>query len=232
MSLSKWALGAVCWSLAMMAVSCTKSKLSASEFKHEGVVVRAWEDGSVDITEGTASPSAAPMGPPPSEAQRLDEIWSAVNDRIGTQVDIWFNNGEYPKLIQLLEFQQEMTPSNYDTATNLGWMYENIQDYESALAVYLRYRDQNPNEPDNLMPTAEMYFRIKKFPEVIKYVAPIIDRPHLHANHYRILAQSYERTGKLKDAERILMKYIAIDPEDGQAKVNLARVQRKLKGLP
>jgi tetratricopeptide (TPR) repeat protein len=160
---------------------------------------------------------------------RVDAIWSYADARLDSQMDTWFDDGEFPKDIQLLRLTTQLRPSDYESWTNLGWMLENVQDWDGALQVYKEYQANNPHDSDGALPLGEYYFRMKKFALVPPLFEPAIARrPHPHPNVFRILAHSYERLGKFSDAERVWKSYIAIAPKDDAAKNNLMRVEKKL----
>ena len=206
-----WTVSFAWSSLAFLAASCTHPKPSGSASSIDGPIPNF--DGAsesqplaAEIAEAKeAAKPATKQSPPKAVPSRDDEIWAAVNDRVSTQVDIWFDLGDFPKSIQLLEFEQHVVPASYDVATSLGWMYENVLDYDSAVVAYKRYEVENPSEPDNALPLAEMYFRQKKYAKVIETVAHLLNRKKLHANNYRITANSYERLNELNKAESALV---------------------------
>lgn len=168
----------------------------------------------------------ASAGPSPD---RVAAIWSYAQNRIDRQVDVWFDAGDFPATIQMLKVSSELNPHDYDIVTNLGWMQENVQQYDAAAATYEMYRKNNPQDADNSLPLAQYYFMKKKYDKVPALLEPSMKvKGHPHPNVFRILAISYERLGKLSDAQRVLKHYIAVAPTDGQAKLNLARVERKL----
>lgn len=145
------------------------------------------------------------------------------------QVDVWFKEGDYPRLIQLLRFRIEVYPNDYDLATDLGWMLESVERKTDALEVYRRYAKLNPNDPDAPFPEANHYFKLKQYDKVPPLIEPSLDkRPH--PNSYRILAHSYERSGKLKDSKRVWELYLSRHPDDETAKNNLKRVVDKIGG--
>jgi len=164
---------------------------------------------------------------PTADPQRVSEIWSAANDRLATQLDVWFDYGDFPKCIQLLKLQTSLYPADYDIATNLGWMQENVENYDSALATYTRFKDRNPSDPDNSLPVADFYFRRKAYQKVTATLGTQITKGS-HANAFRILAHAYERQGMLTDSKRIWERYLAMRPNDGAARNNLTRVNKKL----
>jgi tetratricopeptide (TPR) repeat protein len=160
------------------------------------------------------------------DAKRVDAIWEAVNDRISTQIDVWFEDGEFPMAIQLLRVQADMKPHDYDVVTNLGWMLENVHEWDLALQTYKDYRKNNPNDPDAALAEADYWFRKKKYAPVIPLLDKITNKAH--PNAFRILAHSYERLNKLKESQQTWKRYIALKPTDLTAKNNLRRVERKI----
>lgn len=162
---------------------------------------------------------------------RVEGMWISAVLRLERQNDFWFKNGDFPRAIQNLKFQAAIFPSNYDIVTNLGWMLENVEDNADALAIYIQFRENNPDNPEAYYPEAEYYFRKKAYDKV-----PVLIEPSLKVgkgptpNSYRILAHAYEKIGLLADSERVWKAYIARDPSDLTAKANLDRVEKKLHG--
>ncbi len=159
---------------------------------------------------------------------RTKLIWDSVHSQLETQIDIWFEKGEFPKVVQLLRVQNLCEPSDYEVATNLGWMLENIEQWDEALSVYVRFRKQNPNDPDSAFPEANFYFAKKayaKVPPLLETSIPMNPQP----NAYRTLAHSYDKMNMYADAKRIWESYLKRFPDDGAAKVNLTKVTNKLR---
>lgn len=181
---------------------------------------------SIALVVGTlalASPAAAQT---PSKA-RVDAIWSAAMDRIVTQNDAWFEDGEFPKCIQSLRIQYELNPADYEIATNLGWMLGNIEETAEEVAVYTRYKRENPSDPDAVLPLAQFYGMKRQFPQVITLLEPW-DKTKSHPNAWRLLANAYRRQGMLKDSQRVYQAFIKLHPNDESAKANLRRVEADL----
>jgi tetratricopeptide (TPR) repeat protein len=158
---------------------------------------------------------------------RISQIWGAADERIVTQQDLWFKDGEYPECIQLLKVEAERWPKDYEIWTNLGWMQENVEQWDAALATYVRYRRQNPQDPDAALPEAFYYQRQKLYAKVPELLEPAIKR-NCHPNNFRILASSYEKLKMYADSVRVWKAYLARAPNDGAAKHNLQRVEQKL----
>ncbi len=144
------------------------------------------------------------------------------------QIDIWFDDGDFPKAINGLTFQASYAPHDYEVATNLGWMFENVEDWSGALSAYRTYEKNNPQDKDAVLPEAQLYFGRKEYAKIPALLEPTL-KLHPHPNIYRILAHTYEHQNNWKEALRIWKQYVAIAPSDGQAKVNLAKAERKVK---
>jgi tetratricopeptide (TPR) repeat protein len=173
--------------------------------------------------------AALPATASDPEPDRLKAIWSHAMARMELQNDYWFDDGDFPRCIQSLRMMNDVTPDEYETATSLGWLLESTEQWDDALAVYVRFGKQNPADPDAAFPEANFYFMKKAYAKVPPLLEPTIGaKPH--PNSFRILAHSYERLGLLEEASRVWKSYLEYVPSDGAAKVNLARVEKKLKG--
>lgn len=168
-------------------------------------------------------------GPP--ESTRMQTIWQSVIQRIELQNDVWFDDGDFPRCIQALRLANNMRPANYDLATSLGWLLESTEQDDEALATYVRYKKQNPGDPDNSYPEANYYFQKRAYAKVPGLLEPAIKRvPAPHPNAFRTLAHAYERIGLLEDSRRVWSSLVRLTPQDGAAKNNLKRVETKIKG--
>lgn len=161
------------------------------------------------------------------QASRVDAILDAVNSRLAYQTDIWFDGGDFPRVVQLLRIHYGLEPGNYEVATNLGWMLENVEQWNEALAVYVRFRKMNPKDPDATYPEANFYFQKKAYAKVPALLEPSLEKLP-HPNSYRILAHSFERMKMFGDSKRIWQKYLKRFPNDQAAKANLKRVEGKV----
>ncbi|MCX7800644.1 MAG: tetratricopeptide repeat protein [Fimbriimonadales bacterium] len=190
------------------------------------------------------APAAAPQGNerkapqgPPSRAQghpvtpeqREQALWTTVHNRFTLQMDVWFNDGDFPRCIQLLRIMHAKDPHDYETVTDLGWMLGNIQKHDEELALYQKYRAMYPDDKEAPYPEAEFYFRRRQYDKVIPLLEPVLPkRPH--PNSYRMLAHSYDRTGRPEEAARVWREYLKVNPNDETAKRNLKRVEEKIAG--
>lgn len=168
--------------------------------------------------------------PPWRQDQRSQTIWNAAHNRFVDQLDYWFEDGDYPRCIQLLRVLNDIEPDNYDIATDLGYMLESTEEPDAALAVYVRFRKENTSNPDSAFPEANFYFKTKSFAKVPPLLEPTLTQKP-HPNSYRLLGHSYEKLGLLADSKRVWTQYLTVNPNDEAAKNNLRRVNDKiLKG--
>lgn len=163
-----------------------------------------------------------------NSAARMDVIDTCIHNRFVDQLDQWHDDGDYPRIIQLLWIEYESNPSDYELATDLGFMLQNVEQYDRALAVYVRYRTENPNDPDAPWPEANFYFSKKIYAKVPPLLEKSLARKP-HPNSYRILAHSYDHMGLYNDAKRIWETYLRRFPTDDVAKQNLKKVEAKIK---
>ncbi len=168
----------------------------------------------------------------PTQKDRSGQILNIIRGRATQQHNAWFNDGDYPRAIQSIKVLHQLFPHDYDLETDLGWMLENVEDYAGAISVYVAYRKAYPKDPEAYYPEAELYFRERLYTKVPPLIEPSLRLgTHPHANSYRILALSYERMGLFGDSERIWDNYLSFTKDDGQAKVNRDRVEKKRLGL-
>jgi tetratricopeptide (TPR) repeat protein len=159
----------------------------------------------------------------------MDAIFSSAYNRMVEQGDIWYRAGDYPRLAQMLRFQSSLFPSDYESNTSLGWMLESMDQHAEALATYIAYKRNNPNMPDAVLPEAQFYFIRRIYAKLPPLLEPALKRKP-HPNAYRMLARAYEQLDLFQDSKRVLESYIEIAPGDEQAKRNLQRVERKIRG--
>ncbi len=179
--------------------------------------------GTVGIA--TAQVSQSTPGTTPGSKKILESAYY----RIGQQRDAWFAKGNFPAAIHLISFEVQWRPYDYEAVTNLGWMYGNIERPDLELAVYTRFAETFPNDPEGWYPLAEFYYMLKQYRQVITYLEPTMAMERKpHANSYRLLAHSYDRLGYFKQAVETWDRYLAINPDDAAAKNNRDRVAKKL----
>lgn len=185
----------------------------------------------VGIVMAACAATALAGQPKKKQTPHESVIWDTIHNRFVSQLDYWFDDGDYPRCIQLLRVMYGLDPDDYESATDLGWMLENIEQYDEALSVYVKFRKENPTDADAPFPEANFYFRQKLFAKVPPLLDPSLTlKPH--PNSWRILAHSYEKLGMFGDSKRVWTGYLKLHPDDEPAKLNLKRVEGKIGSDP
>ena len=162
------------------------------------------------------------------DKKRLEAIDTGIYNRFVDQSDVWWEDGDYPRIIQMLWILFLASPTDYESATNLGWMLANIEQYDDELAVYVKFRQSNPNDAEAPFPEANFYFQNKAYGKVPPLLEATLKKSP-HANSYRILAHAYDKLGLLQDSKRVWQALITKEPTNETAKVNLKKVEAKIK---
>lgn len=160
---------------------------------------------------------------------RQQAIWDAYDSRMTQQIDRWFNDGDFPRCIQVLRLNHVINPADYETTTDLGWMLGNIERPDEELQIYIDYRKAYPNYRDAALPEATFYFMKKMYDRIPAILEPKLEQKP-HPNNYRILAHAFEKLGQYDKSVATWETYIKLMPSDETAKNNLNRVRKKLEG--
>lgn len=164
-----------------------------------------------------------------SDESRLAIIESARDARVSNQSDYWFDKGDFPAIIQTLNYRLALAPKDYEILTDLAWMYKNIERPDLELSIVVQFRRDNPNMADAGYPEAEFYFNKRSYVQTIDLLSRAITMsPPPQANAFRILAHSYSRIGFLKESLDVWDRYLKLVPDDGAAIVNRKRVADRI----
>lgn len=166
--------------------------------------------------------------PPSSELVRLNEIWAHVDNRVVQQLDLMFEDGDFPAATSLLKVQYAYEPNNWDTMTNLGWMLENIDKLGEAREVYKTFIREHPKDANAVFALGYSYFLKREFKETIATLEPSLSKLPT-ANSYIILAKAYERLDDWKNALRVWEAQAKRFPS-GSVDANIKRVKAKIAG--
>jgi tetratricopeptide (TPR) repeat protein len=161
---------------------------------------------------------------------RSAEIWSHIDYRFDREMNLLYEDGNFPLVVEMLKVQLSYDPKNYDTFTNLGWMLENIERFDEAEKLYKQFQADYPKSSDGAYPLGYFYYMRKRYQDCINVLEPSLKlKPTPHPNTFRLLGKSYERLNKFNDAIRVWQLQLKAYPKDGPAKVNIDRVKAKLK---
>lgn len=164
------------------------------------------------------------------EAGQEAEVLSAMRSRVLAQNDVWFREGEFPKIIRSLEVWTRVLPRDYEAASNLTHMLFSTKRLDEEIAWGLWYARMNPDDPDGTLIVAATYFRMRLYwlvPGVAE--AKIAGERKPHQNLYRFLANSYARMGMVRESLRVWEAALVVYPEMPGAVVNRDRMRGLLK---
>ncbi len=187
----------------------------------------AWAQGGVE------PPKFGEQDTSVSRSNRMGQIETAFQNRLSAEVGQLFEDGEFPRAVEVLTVQSRHWPDSYDRATDLIWMLGNIEDRPRELGEAAWFRTKNADNPDAWFPEAQVHF----FDRSYAYVVPILARAAqisrangrpLQPNGWRLLAHSYDRVGLLPQSLSTWDEYIRLAPDDLAAKRNRERVAQKL----
>lgn len=164
----------------------------------------------------------------PSQDDQSVAILVAARARMMRQNDAWFKDGEYLPAIQNLEVLVGTNPHDEESWSNLSWMYMNIERGDLQWITTRRFSRENPTYQDALYYEAEFLYMKKAYAKIPAILEPVIGSGRPDNNVYRFLAHSYTKLGYYKDALRVWDAFIKVNPKDGQAIANRARVADKL----
>lgn len=182
---------------------------------------------AMSVSAQVDDPKTGISRPKVTETGRMGVIWNAYEDRLGTQTDHDFEQGDFPKIIQLLKVQTDMDRQGYERWTDLIWMLGNVEDYAGQIATARQFRNYNLTNPEAWYPEAEIYFIKRSFVKVIPILEEALKlQGTIHPNSYRILANSWTRLGFKTEAIRVWEQMLKKYPKDERARIQLDRLKK------
>lgn len=164
--------------------------------------------------------------PKPVEQGRMGEIFGGYLDRMGSQIDNDFEEGDFPRVINLLKIQADTDRSGYEIWTDLIWMLGNVELYDEQIATARQFRTYNPTNSEAWYPEAEIYFLKRSWVKVVPIMEEALKLPgQHHPNSFRILALSWTRLGFNTEAMRVWEAMLKSYPDDERARTQLNRLK-------
>lgn len=160
---------------------------------------------------------------------RTSEILQLIGAHIDEHADDAFQRGDFPLTIQMLRARYELDTSNEEIANNLILVLRSVEDEVGALAVAMRFRESNPNNPDRGLSVAQWYWQMRQYTRIPKILEPDIYRnPPPHPNTFRLLGNAYDRMGFYADALRVWELALSVYPTDQTFANNVTKTKRKI----
>lgn len=119
------------------------------------------------------------------------------------------------------------TASEIDAFTMLfeqAMALQRAGDYASAIAVYQQLLQNDKNNTDVLNLLGLCHYQTQDYPEALKFLKAAVkladDYPDYHLNY----GSALRAAGKERDAEKEFRRVIQLQPQNWQARINLARI--------
>ena len=165
------------------------------------------------------------------DQRRVEEIMVYVDARADAETDGFFGLGDYPKAIQLQRIRYECRPWDGGLASDLVWMLGNVEYDAERLAVAIRFKNENPEDPDRGLFEAQAYWEWKMYARIPAVLEEdILQTPAPHRNVFSLLSNAYSRLGYDKDVVRVLDVALRAYPNDGAFVRNRARAIQRMGG--
>ena len=107
----------------------------------------------------------------------------------------------------------------------LGRCYENLKNYQKALAVYQRALAVRPKDAERMLDLARVYALVDLDAQAIELYKKALDRAKQRKDIVLSLAELHAKTGQWKDARREAERYVQWEPRDAAAQRLLARIE-------
>jgi len=138
---------------------------------------------------------------------------------------IYYKLGRKYQALVLLEESRELDNSNEKVLTILGSLYQEINDFEKAIEVYLKIEVMNPNSKVNLHNLACAYYQQKDFYNAKDKLDKLLNI-HESVQGYILLGLVNENLNKQDEAIEIYKKTINLEPSNIKGYLYLSSVLR------
>ncbi len=160
---------------------------------------------------------------------RVDAIMARIGEGLDINADNEFQRGDFPLAAQMLKVKFEIDLTNEESAANLILLLRSMTDEVGALAVAMRFREENPQNPDRGLAEAQWYWQMRQFTRIPKILSPDIMRtPPPHPNTFRLLGNAYDRLGFNADALKVWEQAVKVYPQDETFARNVEKAKKKL----
>lgn len=100
---------------------------------------------------------------------------------------------------------------------NLGYIYNERQEYQQAIEYYKKAIETNPKEILAYRNITNAYLRVRDFDSVMKYYHLLIENNPDEPVAYELLGDHYYRNGKLEKADKLYKTMLKIAPSNPNA---------------
>ena len=143
----------------------------------------------VGLCFGTVASSAAPLQSSPTQ---VSGILNRVVDRLAAQRDVYWHQGDYPRIIALDRIITEANPHFIDAYETGGWLMDSLGNHKEAEAYYRQGVANNPRVEPPYFGLAFFYFQtLHNYPLAASLFREGARLPGGDINDWKMAAHAY-----------------------------------------
>lgn len=124
------------------------------------------------------------------------------------------DEGNYEKAEADLKLAIKLAPTKYEAYKKLAIVYLKSEQPDKAQLLYERLLQQNQNDLELLISTANLYYSQGKFDRAIEILQKVLEIEPGHRDALANLALAYESVGETQKAENAFNRAIEANPRD------------------
>lgn len=162
--------------------------------------------------------------------QCYDEAGRLAPDRTGPHVGrgvIALQSGRLDEATDAFDRALRLDEACSEARGGLAMVHQARQDYPAAFELYLACLEKNPDNLVALLGLFQTSCQMGSFAKIIHYLRLYLDRHPGDTSVLFCLATLQARDGRLGEAEEVLLRILALEPENGEAADLLDEVRRK-----
>ena len=131
--------------------------------------------------------------------------------------DGYFKKGQYQEAVNAYTEYLSLKPNNIKALYNRGRAYEELGEFEKALADFNRVLENDDNHIQAQLSIAKDDFRKKEYLDVIYKCDIVLERSPQNLQAHLLKGQAYQKEGELKQAMDSYNQAISINKDFGVA---------------
>jgi len=214
--------------LSMAATAAPTMPSAASPSTPAGPVGSA-PPGYVQLSPGLMEdlPPAAIVKASGYDSSVVDTVTSDTVDQLWAQTDVYWHQGDYPRIIALDKLIVQLDPHFMEPYSIGGWLMESMGNYADAEAFYRLGVANNPKDSYLYYQLAAFYFNTQKDYQSAANIMQVgVTMKGNDVNDWRMYAHALEKSKHIDDAIATWQAIIKRFPNAAAADINLARLQK------
>lgn len=143
---------------------------------------------------------------------------AGCENKNSTEGDNFFAKGEYEKAVTAYTTYLTTEPRDVKTLYNRGRAYEELGQYELALADFNQVIKEDPfNVNAHLSITIDYYNRLNDYENTIFFAEKVLKLDETNASAFTLKGKAHQKLGNLTEALEAYNSAISVDNEYGEA---------------